>query len=332
LLQTPISKLMEEHMKSLVLRLFAASTFGLCVTSPAHAGIFRAYLSQSGNDANPCTVVQPCRLLPAAISAVSDGGEIWMLDSANYNTSTVSIGKSVSILAVPGALGSIAANGSDAISINAPSSNVSLRNIKISPVSGSGGGDGIVIASVGHLAVEDSVFENLQTAISVAGAARLSIRGSTFRTNFMGLDVEQTGGASQSITIDHTSYLENVVSLTVLTNSTTGNVRVSIDNSEIRGGGNGNGTAAFGGAIAGAAPINVSIMRTKIAGNGIGVGISAFGAQTIVALGECHLSGWPNGATRTLNGQSGVGVVQSLGNNFYFDSSFTEITGTITPR
>jgi len=51
-----------------------------------------------------------------------------------------------------------------------------------------------------------------------------------------------------------------------------------------------------------------------------------------VALGECHLSGWPNGATRTLNGQSGVGVVQSLGNNFYFDSSFTEITGTITPR
>jgi len=255
-----------------------------------------------------------------------------MLDSANYNIATVSIGKSVSILAVPGALGSIVANGSSAISINAPSSNVSLRNVKVAPVSGSGGGNGIVVASVGHLAIEDSVFENLATAVSASGAARMSIRGSTFRTNFKGLDIEQAGGAAMSITIDHTSYIENAVSITVLTNSTTGGVRMSIDNSEIRGGGNGNGTAAFGGAIAAAAPINVSMMRTKIAGNGVGSGVSAFGSQTVVAIGECHLSGWPNGATRSLNGPSGAGAIQSLGNNFYFDTAFDEVTSTVAPR
>ena len=81
----------------------------LCAT--AHAQLFRAYLAPTGSDANPCTLQQPCRLLPAALTAVADGGEIWMLDSANYNSSSVNITKSVTILAVPGALGSVVAAG-----------------------------------------------------------------------------------------------------------------------------------------------------------------------------------------------------------------------------
>jgi hypothetical protein len=56
-------------------------------------------------DTNNCTVGAPCRLLPAALAAVGSGGEIWILDSANYNTGPVTIGKSVSILAIPGAVG-----------------------------------------------------------------------------------------------------------------------------------------------------------------------------------------------------------------------------------
>src|SRR5512142_3529722 len=87
---------------------FAAA---LLLSAPAHAQIFRAYLSTSGSDANPCTLPAPCRLLPAALNAVASGGEIWMLDSANYNSATVTIGKSVSILAVPGAVGSVLAIG-----------------------------------------------------------------------------------------------------------------------------------------------------------------------------------------------------------------------------
>ena len=38
-----------------------------------------------------------------------------MLDSANYNTGPVNVTKSVTILAVPGALGSVVATGGDAI-------------------------------------------------------------------------------------------------------------------------------------------------------------------------------------------------------------------------
>ena len=91
----------------------------LLLSTTANAQLFRTYVASDGNDANPCTLPAPCRLLPAALTAVASGGEIWMLDSANYNTATVTIGKSVSILAVPGAVGSVVAIGGPAISITA---------------------------------------------------------------------------------------------------------------------------------------------------------------------------------------------------------------------
>lgn len=57
----------------------------LFLSSGAHAQLFRAYLALNGSDANPCTLPQPCRLLPAALNAVASGGEIWLLDSAGNN-------------------------------------------------------------------------------------------------------------------------------------------------------------------------------------------------------------------------------------------------------
>jgi len=104
----------------------------LGLAASAHAQLFRAYLSGSGSDTNPCTLVAPCRLLPAALNAVASGGEIWMLDSANYNSSTVNITKSVSILAIPGVVGSIVAvNSGHAITINNAGAKVALRDLVI---------------------------------------------------------------------------------------------------------------------------------------------------------------------------------------------------------
>ncbi|HET9667961.1 MAG TPA: hypothetical protein VFQ93_00005 [Casimicrobiaceae bacterium] len=309
-----------------------ASVFAACTASIAHAGIFRAYLSLSGNDANPCTVQQPCRLLPAALAAVNDGGEVWMLDSANYNTTTVSITRSVSILAVPGVVGSVVANGGDAITINAAASNIALRNLTVRPLSGSGTGNGMTIAAVGSLSIDNMVFENLNDAVSLSGAAKISIRESVFRHNFSGLSVSQSGGAQETIAVDHASYIENSVAFSVLANSTSGFVRVTIDDSLIRGGGNGNGAAAFGGGVASAAPVIVTIMRTKVIGDANGNGISSFGTQTVVTLADCHVSGWAIGGTRTLNGVSGVGTIQSLGNNLFVDNGGAEISAKITPQ
>src|SRR6476469_8878081 len=204
--------------------LIAISIVAACTTPAAHAGLFRAFLSSSGNDASLCTVQQPCRLLPAALNAINDGGEIWMHDSANYNTSTVSITKSVSILAVPGAVWSVVANVGDAIAINAPTSNVSLRNVNVRPLSG-GGVNGITIAAVGHLTIDNSVVENLDAGVSLTGAATMSIKDSVFRLNTYGLQVHQSGNAAESLSIDNGSFIDNAEAIEGLTNSTSGFLR-----------------------------------------------------------------------------------------------------------
>src|SRR6516162_6974773 len=102
-------------------RVAAFAAVALMLSAPADAQIFRAYVSSTGSDSNPCSLAARCRLLPAALTAVADGGEIWMLDSANYNTSTVTVTKSVTIRAIPGVMGSIVSTaGNDAMIVNAP--------------------------------------------------------------------------------------------------------------------------------------------------------------------------------------------------------------------
>jgi len=56
--------------------------FSLLVSAGAQAQVVSNLCVGHGNDSNPCTLVAPCRLLPAAIAAVINGGEVWMLDSA----------------------------------------------------------------------------------------------------------------------------------------------------------------------------------------------------------------------------------------------------------
>ena len=127
----------------IALRIAAALATALLVPA-AQAQLFRAYLASDGSDANPCTLPAPCRLLPAALNAVADGGEIWMLDSANYNTGPVNVTKSVTILAIPGAVGSVVALGGAAIVVATPGVSLTLRNLVIVPIPGGGTAVGTV--------------------------------------------------------------------------------------------------------------------------------------------------------------------------------------------
>jgi hypothetical protein len=151
----------------------------------SRAEMFRAYLASDGSDAHPCTLSQPCRLLPAALAAVASGGEIWMLDSANYNTATVTIDKSVTILAVPGAVGSVVAVGGPAISITAADLFVALRNLVVVPLPGAGGMIGMNLTGASRVVIEDSVFANLpDKALNVVGTGMARIVNTTFRNNY----------------------------------------------------------------------------------------------------------------------------------------------------
>jgi hypothetical protein len=159
----------------------------LLVCAAAQAQLFRAYLAADGNDANPCTLPAPCRLLPAALNAVADGGEIWMLDSANYNTGTVTIDKAVSILAVPGVVGSIVAlNGGPAILIDSTDQPIiALRNVVIGPVAGAAPGtNGVQVNAAATLTIEKSVIANLPGhGVHVKKGATLKVNRTILRNN-----------------------------------------------------------------------------------------------------------------------------------------------------
>ena len=181
----------------------------LSIASAANALIFRAYLASDGSDANPCTLAQPCRLLPAALNAVAEGGEIWMLDSANYNTGTVVVTKSVEILAVPGAVGGLVTNGSTALSIASPpfavdvepAIRVALRNLRFSrlpdpPFSGGG-----ILINRAFVAVEDCLIANLQgDGIVANGFLDLTMTNTTIRGNRTGIELAGGGGQSATLT------------------------------------------------------------------------------------------------------------------------------------
>ncbi len=151
-------------MKTRTLQLlFASITAAATLAAPhATAANFRSYLSLSGSDANPCTLPAPCRLLPAAIAATNDGGEVWMLNSANYNTGPVTITQGIKILAIPGEVGSIVGNGGDALIINAPDKDVTLRNLVVLNLAG--GVSGVRIQEAAAVHIEKSTIHDFSDA------------------------------------------------------------------------------------------------------------------------------------------------------------------------
>jgi hypothetical protein len=193
---------------------------GAPITIPITTGLFRAYLDPSGSDGNPCTLGAPCRLLPAALAAVADGGEIWMLDSANYNVNTVTITKSVTILAVPGALGSFVTNaGGPALSISAPGGRVALRNAVIVPLPGGGGTNGIEVNSATGLTLENCLVAGVAgTGVVVAAPAIVSITDSTLRDNGRAMLLE----SGTRTTVARTKFSGNGSSAILVSSSVAG--------------------------------------------------------------------------------------------------------------
>jgi hypothetical protein len=104
-------------------------------TAASAALALRTFVASTGNDANPCTLVQPCRSFTAALAQTLDGGEIVILDTAGYGR--VTIMKSVSIIAPPGIYGGITVpSGMNGVDIDTPGVIVSLRGLTINGIAG----------------------------------------------------------------------------------------------------------------------------------------------------------------------------------------------------
>ena len=179
---------------SFALRTFkAALAVAVLASAPlAHGQIFRAYLALDGVDTNPCTLAQPCRLLPAAVAAVGAGGEIWMLDSANFNVAPVTVNKSVVILSIPGQLGSLVALGGPALTITGAGVEVTLRNLNILPFTGNALQNGVVVnASSGKVVLQNCNLFGFTggRGLHVQSTTRVTIMDSVFTGNLIGAEL-----------------------------------------------------------------------------------------------------------------------------------------------
>lgn len=318
----------------------------LLASGGAQAQLFRAYLSPTGSDANPCTLPAPCRLLPAALSAVAAGGEIWMLDSANYNTAPVAITKSVTILAVPGALGSVIATGGNAVNIATPGVKVALRNLVIVPLPGGGGMDGVNMTAGDGLAIENCLFANLTglAAVTVSANAAVTIADTTIRGG-LNRGVSLSGGAKATISRTRVSN-HNSEGILLIGNVASTTTTADIADSTLDG--NYSGVAAYSDDLTAIVKVSVRdgrLVRNAVygvvgqSGNGATVSVSASGnvisnnGYGIVST-NAGARAWAAGNTVSENVyglvNSGGAIFETAGNNAVRNNSGSNKSGTIT--
>jgi hypothetical protein len=172
---------------------FALLAFAI---APLSVQAQRTYVSaQHGSDSNPCSVTSPCRTFGQAITTVTAGGEIVVLDSGGYGPLTIS--KAITIVSPAGVYAGISVVSGSGISITAGSSDaVTLRNLTINGV---GGIHGILASSVGALHVENCEISNFVSGSFGIGlnfntAGKLFVSDTVFRDNDRGL--QATGASS----------------------------------------------------------------------------------------------------------------------------------------
>jgi hypothetical protein len=307
-------------------------------------------LPVNGNDASACTLQAPCPLLPAALAAIKAGGEIWMLDSANFNVAPVNITKSATILAVPGALGSVVANGGDAIVVNAPGISVTLRNLVVLNLSGgtvgASGLNGVSLFDGANLTIEDCEIYGMsgRGIRAFASGAKITVRRSIVRDNaFRGISLS----GALTATMDGVHVLNSPVGVVAgpglnmtISNSViagsndvgaagvavkaqtdaSATVNLAIENSVIRSSDTGLAATSDGGSTL------VTVTRSSISQNGTGVltALSAGGAVVVLSGSAVTHNGVAGADT------SGGGAIQTLQNNV-FQFNNVNVNGALTP-
>jgi hypothetical protein len=298
------------------------AALALCASGATQAaGLFRAYLASDGLDSNPCTLTAPCRLLPAALAAVADGGEIWMLDSANFNTGSVSITKSVTILAVPGAVGSIVSVSGPAIVANTAGTKIVLRNLVLVPLSGGGGTHGIWVNGADRVTLENSVVAGHPVdGIVVLSESELRITDTIIRDNGSH-GVEIQNGASAEIARSQVVGNHNDA-VVVFGSAAAKTTSASVTNSVLSS--NGGNAIDVNVSLAGATA-RAAISGSTVSGNSTGVRAVSSAGTAIATIGSNAITGNTLGLS-----QEGAGAtIESLGDNLVRQNT-TPSSGTIT--
>jgi parallel beta-helix repeat protein len=274
---------------------------------------------------------------------VASGGEIWLLDSGNYNTGPVAVTKSVTILAVPGALGSVVALGGDALVIATPGVKVALRNLVIVPFPGGGGVNGVNMTDGALLTIENCLIANLPlSGISVNASAVVRVTDTTIRDNG-GHGLALNNGARGTVT--RSTISGNTIVGVLVSGNAANTTTADIASSTIDG--NDYGVFALSSAVT--AMVKVSVRDSRVVTSGthgllarsdLGAAVTLSASNNIVSNNGTGITAmsagskvWASGNTVSDNGtglSNSSGLFESASSNAVRNNT-TDTSGAITP-
>lgn len=293
--------------------LFAVLQVAAQSYASALAATPQTFVSGVGNDSNTCTRQLPCRTFAHAITQTDPGGEIVVLDSAEYGT--VSIDRDISIEAPKGVYAGVdVPSGNAGIEITPKATRVALRGLRINSTVANLS-IGIAFKSAGTLYVEDCILDGFPGLAfkefgitvsnedpSTSNAGTLYVKDTAIRNWEVGIKAEgfylqnDKFGLGAEITLDRVQLESNDIGLQVLQRH-----KATIRDSVISG--NGTGLSVFAGDFHSAKMV---IERCLIAYSG-GHGVESYGADSnypgIVVLSDSVVV---NNFTGTLRGSGGL--------------------------
>ena len=195
----------------------------LCVDS-AEAQLRRTWISQHGSDGNTCQRHDPCLSLREAVSRTAAGGEVNVLDSADYSSATID--KSITIDG--GEFHAVVFAG---VTINAgPNDRVVLRNLKFHATNRDR--PGVTLNTGRTLVVENCIFNDLSVGIQI----QTSSYANAYMNNVHMTDVD-TGIVVRTVGFANALYASATVTNAYIESSGTGllaigrNVAVTVTDS-----------------------------------------------------------------------------------------------------
>jgi len=245
----------------------------------------QTFVSGVGNDNNACSRQQPCRTFAHAITQTDPGGEIVVLDSAEYGT--VSIDREITIEAPKGVYAGVdVPSGSAGIEIMPKATRVTLRGLRINST-GANLSIGIAFKSAGTLSVEDCILDGFPGLAfkefgitvsnddpSTSNAGTLYVKDTAIRNWDVGIKAEglylqnDKFGLGAEVTLERVQLEANNIGLQVLQRH-----KATIRDSVISG--NGTGLSVFAGDFHSAKMVIERCLITYSGGNGV----ESFGAD-----------------------------------------------------
>ena len=190
-------------MFRMMFRAVAFTVVSFALTSLAQAQAPQTFVSaQRGDDANRCSLTDPCRSVERALSEVQAGGDVIIIDSGDYAPFVIK--QSVTVNAAPGVHAGVEGDPFHAVTVSVePADVVVLRGLSLSPA-GAGSNNGIRVTDAGSVHVENCVIDGFVRGInfSLASSGQLFVKDTTIRNCNAGLVVETTSGTARA-TVEH---------------------------------------------------------------------------------------------------------------------------------